>query len=212
MTKKTSGARVPGKHRVVLCSAARRDARRAARARRSADVSPWIAPTRSPEPTRSEIVASPGPETLTQLASDVASIALGFAVVAKRASNATIAEGARTLEMVHGAIAGEVARVALSRGGSAPRTKASCGDRLRWEWLASSSRWLDGGRSETRLLDECERLAQMAMASAAAALPANMRHVVASLAAARTTLACLIRAGHRGSATEHQGTAVFAAV
>lgn len=214
MTKKPNGARGSGKHRVVLRSSARRAARRTSRARGASDVPAAKPSTPTPPAT---ILRAPGAEEaeiLGQLASDVASIALGFAVVAKRASNETTAEAAGTLEMVHGAIAGEVARVALSRGGSAPRIKASCGDRLRWEWLASSSRWLEGG-PEARLLAECERLAQSAMAlalTAVAVLPAELRHVVAALATARAASASLVREGHLGSAAERRGTAAFAGV
>lgn len=49
----------------------------------------------------------------------------------------------------------------LGSGGPAPR-RAGMGERLRWEWLASTGALLDGN-PERRLLAECHRLASLAV-------------------------------------------------
>jgi hypothetical protein len=88
-------------------------------------------------------------------------------------------------------LAAHIAGLALSLGNVPPRTRSTCRERLRWEWLASSARLLDGA-PERRLLAECavserdaDRAASGLRTDAAVELHPAMRQIHATLGRAR---------------------------
>ena len=121
----------------------------------------------------------PIPSSLVRLGMVCASLQAGFGSLAKHAGGAAIADEAASLAAAHGAIADKVAVIASSLGIDVPRLKPTCGERLRWEWLASSARLIDGS-PESRLLAECTRLLDEAVnldRDAAALSPIAMRQI-----------------------------------
>lgn len=126
-------------------------------------------------------------ETLARLARVSTSLSVGFGVLAKTAHGERVAQKSAALAAAHRAIADEIAAVAVTLGVGVPRVRSTCGDRLRWEWLASSARLLDGA-PDVRLLAECARLAREA-SDVAGAMPSDaapgpqaaLRQVVADL-------------------------------
>jgi hypothetical protein len=108
--------------------------------------------------------AAPSPAlvgALTQLATSGARLALGYGIAAKRARDPRAADVGASLATLHRAVADELAAVLGSFGLSVPRTKPTCSERLRWEWLASTGR-LTNGRAELAVLDECARIERLA--------------------------------------------------
>lgn len=98
---------------------------------------------------------------LQQLASAGARLALGYGIAAKRARDPLAADVGASLATLHRAVADELAAVLASFGMSVPRTKPTCSERLRWEWLASTG-LLMNGRPELPVLDECARIERAA--------------------------------------------------
>jgi hypothetical protein len=98
---------------------------------------------------------------LQQLASSGARLALGYGIAAKRARDPLAADVGASLATLHRAVADELAAVLASFGMSVPRTKPTCSERLRWEWLASTG-LLMNGRPERPVLDECARIERAA--------------------------------------------------
>lgn len=156
--------------------------------------------------TSSHAPASPPPVALDlgPLAVACANLALGYSVTAKHARDVYVADHATMLADAYRSLAAHVVGLALSLGHTPPRTKSTCGERLRWEWLASSARLLDGAPEE-RLLAECART-QLAADRAAAAVHTDaavklhpaMRQIHATLVRARNASARL--AGHPAGA------------
>ena len=102
-------------------------------------------------------------EDVNRLAAACSSLAHGFAVLSRGLDDAASADRALAIASVHAEVAAMVGSIATTVGLVTPRTKATCGERLRWEWLASSARLTDGA-SQKRLFDECWRLQQDAAA------------------------------------------------
>ena len=98
---------------------------------------------------------------LQQLATSGARLALGYAITATRARDPRAADVGASLATLHRAVAEELAAVLVSLGMSVPRTKPTCSERLRWEWLASTG-LLTNGRAELAVLDECTRIERLA--------------------------------------------------
>jgi hypothetical protein len=134
------------------------------------------------------------PSSLVRLAVVCARLQAGFGSLAKHAGVTAIADEAASLAAAHGAIADEVGLIASTLGIDMPRLKATCGERLRWEWLASSARLTDGS-PEPRLLAECTRLQDEAVSldrDAAALSPIAMRQIRMALERMRASAERLI--------------------
>lgn len=136
---------------------------------------------------------------LGPLAVACANLALGYAVTAKHAHDEHVADHAVMLADAYRSLSAHIAGLALSLGSTPPRTKATCGERLRWEWLASSARLLDGAPDE-RLLAECLRAQQVADAAtaelqedAAVGIHPAMRQIHATLVRSRNAAVRLAR-------------------
>lgn len=128
---------------------------------------------------------------LGPLAVACASLALGYAVTAKYARDEQVADHATMLADTYRSLSAHLSGLALSFGGARPRAKATCGERLRWEWLASSARLMDGA-PDRRLLAECAQVQEAADLATAALqrdsaveLHPAMRQIRATLIRAR---------------------------
>lgn len=136
---------------------------------------------------------------LAPLAVACSNLALGYAVTAKHARDEHVADHAVMLADAYRSLSAHIAGLALSLGSTPPRTKATCGERLRWEWLASSARLLDGAPDE-RLLAECARAREAADAATAelqqdpaVQMHPAMRQIHATLVRARNAAVRLAR-------------------
>jgi hypothetical protein len=116
-------------------------------------------------------------------------------VTARSTRRDTFAEEATWLASLHRSLAEEIAVTVGASGATPPRTKPTCGERLRWEWLASAGRLMDGV-PEVRLLAECARIQVEADRPSAAllgdtgarAVP-GMRRMLAALQRVQTAAA-----------------------
>ncbi|HVH45686.1 MAG TPA: hypothetical protein VM925_25200 [Labilithrix sp.] len=82
--------------------------------------------------------------------------AVGFELCARRTQDHTIAVAARSAAAFLRQLCSAVLVASADRGISA-RSRGRTGDRLRWEWLASTATILDG-KPDHRLLSECARI------------------------------------------------------
>jgi hypothetical protein len=171
----------------IAASRARRSVLRSAHRRSREKLRAFAARGRSVPSAAAPAVAAPLRDALARLAAVSSNLSVGFAVIAKTTHDAHLARESGSLAAAHRAIAEEVAAVAATAGISVPRVRSTCGERLRWEWLASSARLLDG-TPELRLLGECARLQREASAIAgslpievAAAARNAVRQVVTDL-------------------------------
>ena len=130
---------------------------------------------------------------ITRLAITSSNLAVGYAVTARHASDEGLVAECVSLASLHRAVASELASLLASAGAPPPRIITTCGERLRWEWLASSARLIDGA-SESRLLAECARI--RSEADDAAAEPRALRRR-AALSAATDPRRAPRRAGAR---------------
>lgn len=144
-------------------------------------------------------LSAPPTFDLGPLAVACSSLALGYSVTAKHARDEQIADRAIILADTYRSISALLAGLARSLGDEPTlRTKATCGERLRWEWIASSARIMDGA-PEGRLLDECARTQRAAEVASAtlqtddvAALHPAMRQIHATLIRARNASVRLV--------------------
>jgi len=122
---------------------------------------------------------------ITRLAITSSNLAVGYAVTARHAADEGLVAECVSLASLHRAVASELASLLASAGAPPPRIITTCGERLRWEWLASSARLIDGA-SESRLLAECARIRGEADDAAAelvrsdAELPSALRRILAA--------------------------------
>lgn len=122
---------------------------------------------------------------ITRLAITSSNLAVGYAVTARHASDEGLVAECVSLASLHRAVASELASLLASAGAPPPRIITTCGERLRWEWLASSARLIDGA-SESRLLAECARIRSEADDAAAESarsdveLPSPLRRILAA--------------------------------
>ncbi|MDF2696017.1 MAG: hypothetical protein K0S65_4400 [Labilithrix sp.] len=114
--------------------------------------------------TRSASADMITPNALGKQLSDVAltivsacsGAAVGFDLCAQRTKDETIAVAARSAAVFLRALVDATVEAAWFHGLDVrPRTRM--GDRLRWEWLASTATVVDGG-AESRLFSECARM------------------------------------------------------
>jgi hypothetical protein len=94
---------------------------------------------------------------MTRLALASSNLALGYAVTARHAHDEHLAAECTALADLHRMVARDLATLVALSGARPPRVTSTCGERLRWEWLASSARLIDG-TAEGRLLAECARI------------------------------------------------------
>lgn len=118
-------------------------------------------------------------------------LAGGYGICARRARDGHVADVGGSLSTLHRAVAEELAAFLVASGAGVPRTKPTCSERLRWEWLASTGR-LMGGAPEKPVLAECARLESAvehhaAVVRDAAPVPAgvDLRQIVTLLQRAR---------------------------
>jgi len=121
-------------------------------------------------------------DSLRRLVAMSANIAAGFAACAKHARSAAASETATALSATHADLASELAALLASFGAPAARRVAT-GERLRWEWLASTGGLVDHA-PEKRVLAECVRLQREAVdltltlrRAATGPLAAKLRHL-----------------------------------
>ena len=120
---------------------------------------------------------------ITRLAITSANLAAGYAVTARHASDEGLVAECLSLASLHRAVASDVASLLASAGAPPPRIITTCGERLRWEWLASSARLIDGV-AENRLLAECARIrgeadvAAVVLLRAGAEMPTALRRIL----------------------------------
>lgn len=106
-------------------------------------------------------------------------------MTARHASDEGLVAECVSLASLHRAVASDLASLLASAGATPPRIIMTCGERLRWEWLASSARLIDGA-AESRLLVECARIRGEADAAAAelvrydAQIPSALRRILAA--------------------------------
>jgi hypothetical protein len=146
--KKTSAGR-----RSVLRSAHRRASggRVTSRTRGIAVATLAMAPVVPFSPSTALVAA------LQQLTVLGARLAAGYGIAAKRARDLHVADVGASLSTLHHAVAEELAGVLSSFEMRVPRTKPTCSERLRWEWLASTGRLMSGA-PELQVLEECRRI------------------------------------------------------
>jgi len=168
--------------------------------------------TKSTAPSTSGPVVRVTQDDVNRLATTCASLAHGFAVLSRNLGDPRSVERSLAIASVHAELAEMVGSVAAIMGFVTPRTKSTCGERLRWEWLASSARLTDGA-SDKRLLDECARLQQdaailaVAMDSAAPPTAATaatgttakraLRQIRAALGRTRIAATKLVQPNHQ---------------
>lgn len=117
---------------------------------------------------------------MVRLAVASSTLAVGYAVTARHTLDEHLAAKCSALAGLHRVIAADLAMLIALSGALPPRVTSTCGERLRWEWLASSARLIDGA-AEDRLLAECARIQHEADDAAAlvercgARLPAGVR-------------------------------------
>jgi hypothetical protein len=152
--------------------------KRRSAARRSSKVRLRVG--RVAEPTEEAVRAAQ-----KRIATDVVALAAGFDVWSRHVTDEATSGAARSVAQAYGAIARSLA-------GGATRT----GDRLRWEWLASTAALLDGaphariGAEVDRFADELERALRVLDRDAASnALAMRVR---GALSAARVVSAALV--------------------
>ena len=148
-----------GMRRSVLRSACRRStgARIAGRPR-SASGKTGVSATaeRSTSPVSPALVVA-----LEHLVADCSRLATGYGMCARRGRDPDVMDVAGSLSTLHRAVADELAAFLAASGASMPRTKSTCSERLRWEWLASTGRLMNGA-PEHPLLAECARIERAA--------------------------------------------------
>jgi hypothetical protein len=129
-----------------------------------------------------------------RIASACHAAAFGYALASLRAEDVNVALAARQ--------AGAFARATADAiTGCHPVTlRIRTGDRLRWEWLASSAAMLDG-KPACRLLRECARLLSDALDDAADA-PPSVRPYVHKLRMASAEAASLALSAPREGAVD----------
>lgn len=120
---------------------------------------------------------------MARLAISSANLAAGYGVTARHSSDERLVAECVALASLHGAVASDLASLLASRGAPPPRVTMTCGERLRWEWLASSARLIDGA-AESRLLAECARIrgeaddAAAVLLRAGAEMPTELRRIL----------------------------------
>jgi hypothetical protein len=176
----------------IAASRVRRSVLRSAHRRSREKLRAVAARGRSGPSAAAAAVAAAIGDALGRLAAVSSNLAVGFGVIAKTTRDAHLARECASLAAAHRAIAEEVAAVAATLGISVPSVRSTCGERLRWEWLASSARLLDG-TAELRLVGECARL-QREASELAASLPMDVA------AAARTAVRQVVTDLDRASA------------
>ncbi|MDB4934127.1 MAG: hypothetical protein JWP87_1099 [Labilithrix sp.] len=174
----------------VLRSASRRApaSKGPARARRR------VAFAAAPAPSIDSI-AAPTLDLLRRVAAASSSLALGFEVTARNAREERFAEETAWLAALHRSLSEEIAAAVGSAGLAPPRTKPTCGERLRWEWLASAGRLIDGA-SDARLVAECARIQREADGAAASLIDDPLARAAPTL---RRMLAALERVRAAGA-------------
>ena len=133
--------------------------------------------------------------SLQQLVIGCAQLATGYELCARRAREIRVADVGGSLSTLYRAVTHELAAFLVTSGASVPRTKPTCSERLRWEWLASTGRLIDGA-PERQVLIECARI-ENAVAPYVAAL--GDRAVMLDLEGLRQVVTLLERA-HAASA------------
>jgi len=118
-----------------------------------------------------------------RIASACHAAAFGYALAARHAEDVNVALAARQA----GSFAKAIADALAAAHGVSLRLRT--GDRLRWEWLASTSAMLDG-QATVRLLRECARMLRESLADASDA-PAAVRPFVQKLRLASAEAASL---------------------
>jgi hypothetical protein len=116
---------------------------------------PRLVPRPAPAPSIALVVA------VQHLVGDCATLATGYGICARRAREADVADVAASLSTLHRAIADELAAFLATARASVPRTKSTCSERLRWEWLASTGLLVDGA-PERPVLADCARIERAA--------------------------------------------------
>jgi len=150
--------------KTVLRSAARRSPSRSSRSsrptRRSARAHA-LAPASAPAPVLAPAPAPAPPlalaPALQALVSACARLATGYDLCARRSRDVRVADVSGSLATLYRAVTDELAAFLASSGASVPRTKSTCSERLRWEWLASTGRLMDGS-PERQVVLECVRI------------------------------------------------------
>lgn len=126
--------------------------------------------TRGETPAEMITRSDPGklPDAARAMVSACDAAAAGFDLCARRTDDETIAVAARSAAGCVRALSDATVSAARALGIDA-RPRARTGDRLRWEWLASTATVVDGS-ADGRLLAECARILAEVDASAAAGL------------------------------------------
>jgi hypothetical protein len=147
-------------------------------------------------------------DLLRRVALASSSLAVGFEVTARHTRRERFAEETAWLAGLHRSLSEEIAVAVGSSGGAPPRTKPTCGERLRWEWLASAGRLTDGV-AEVRLIAECCRIQSEAEQATTALMndpdarsAPTLRRMLAALQRVRAAAARV------GPATRASGSAV----
>lgn len=165
MTTNAVGAGTSAPRRSILRSASRRSTGDRVAARpRSTSGKRGLAPSAVPSAVdacvqspalhadHSRLIAS-----IQHLTVDCSRLAAGYGMCARRASDPDVADLAGSLSTLHRAVAHELAAFLAAAGAGVPRTKSTCSEHLRWEWLASTGRLMNGA-PERPLLAECARI------------------------------------------------------
>ena len=149
----------------VLRSASRRSTRSVRSSTRRSSPAPALALASAPALALAPALASaPAPAPALALASSLqplvvacARLATGYDLCARRARDIRVADVAGSLSTLYRAVTDELAAFLAAFGASVPRTKSTCSERLRWEWLASTGRLMDGS-PERQVVLECLRI------------------------------------------------------
>jgi hypothetical protein len=126
-----------------------------------------------------------------RIASACHAAAFGYVLAERRAHDVNVALAARQAGAFATSIAESIAR------SHRIRLRIRTGDRLRWEWLASSAAMLDG-KPTFRLLRECARLLGDALADAADAPPSARPYVQKLRMASAEAASLALAAPHEG--------------
>jgi len=156
------GPRSPGPTRTARPSVLRSSSRRSTSARsdrRFARRATALAVARTPvsAPALVPVVSAALAASVQGLVVACARLATGYELCARRARELHVADVAGSLSTLHRAVTDELASFLAASGASVPRTKPTCSERLRWEWLASTGRLVDGA-PERQVLIECARI------------------------------------------------------
>jgi hypothetical protein len=128
--------------------------------------------------------------TMTRLARASSNLAVGYAVIARHARDEELIARCALLATLHRTTATDLAALLAQLGPPPPRLTPTCGERLRWEWLASAARLTDGA-ADARLLAECARVASEAGDAVASLvctgveLPSALRRIVSAFPSLR---------------------------